>query len=76
MVQAANTESRQRDRALDSSAAMGSAGRAFGAAVMVVVVHELSQHPSEMALVEQDDVIETLGALQDRLRKPVLYPSS
>jgi len=37
-------------------------------AVMVVVVHELIQHPSEMTLADHDDVIETLPA--DGLHKP------
>jgi hypothetical protein len=36
---------------------------------MVVVVHELSQHPSEMTLADHDDVIEmTLPA--DGLNEP------
>jgi len=37
-------------------------------AVMVVVVHELSQHPSEMTLADHDDVSETLPA--DGLHEP------
>ncbi len=37
-------------------------------AVLVVVVHELSQHPSEMTLADHDDVIETLPA--DGLHEP------
>jgi hypothetical protein len=37
-------------------------------AVMVVVVHELSQHPSEVTLADHDDPIETLPT--DRLQKP------
>jgi hypothetical protein len=30
---------------------------------MVVVVHELSQHPSEMTLADHDDVIERLDTV-------------
>jgi hypothetical protein len=35
---------------------------------VMVVVQELSQHPSEMTLADHDDVVETLPA--DSLREP------
>jgi hypothetical protein len=51
---------------------------------MVVVVHELSQHPSEVTLADHDDVIETLSAdgfhepFRDRVhfRRPRWRPDS